>query len=279
VGSNSTDQCQQPADNNEEFPKMTLRNLPIFIIATGMLLSLPAAAAPPWQDGSGHGYSHEKEKHKRRYKHKHKHEREYGAREDDEYGGYRDRSGPPPWAPAHGYRRKHQYEDNDTVIIVNRPPAEEPVYAEPQDDAVQFRTASQQIGISSGRCNREVVGTVVGGIVGGVIGNKLVHDRDKKLGTAAGVIIGAIVGNQIGRNMDDADANCTNQTLERAPDGQVVHWKNPDTGYQYAVTPYKSYQRDDGRYCRDYTTVVQSSKTNQYRQTACRSDQGLWEKQ
>jgi surface antigen len=252
---------------------MTLRYLPIFIIAAGMLTALTAVADPPWQGDSGYGYHHEKEWRKHKYRHRHEHEREYGEVDDDD-GGYRDQGGPPPWAPAHGYRRKHYHEHSDTVVVVH-----EPVYDDRQDTAVQFRTDTQQIGISSGRCNRKVVGTVVGGIVGGVIGNNLSHDRDKNLGTAAGVIIGAIVGNQIGRNMDNADANCTNQALERASDGQVVHWKNPETGYQYAVTPYKTYRRDDGRYCRDYTTVVKSSKTSQYRQTACRSDKGIWEKQ
>lgn len=258
---------------------MSLRKLQVFIIAAGMLCALPAVADPPWQDDSGHGYEHEKEWHKHKYKHRYRHEREEEAEDDDDDGGYSDQSGPPPWAPAYGYRRQHRHEHTDTVVIVEEPVSEEPVYDDRQDTAVQFRTDTQQLGISSGRCNRQVVGTVVGGIVGGVIGHNVIHSRDKNLGTAAGVIIGAIVGNQIGRNMDNADANCTNQVLERASDGQVVRWKNPDTGYQYAVTPYKTYQREDGRYCRDYTTVVKSSKTSQYRQTACRSDQGVWEKQ
>jgi len=256
---------------------MILRTLPIFIIAAGMLAAIPAAADPPWQDDSGYGYRQEGESHHHKYRHRHRDDRDYDSEDDDEDGGYRDRAGPPPWAPAHGYRRKHHHEHSDTVVIVNPPP--ERIYDDRQNAAVDFRTTSDEIGISSGQCNRQVVGTVVGGIVGGVVGKNLANHRDKQLGTVAGVLIGAIVGNQIGRNMDNADANCTNQALERAPDGQVVRWRNPDTGYQYAVTPRKTYQRDDGRYCRDFTTIVKSGKTNQYRQTACRSDQGVWEKQ
>jgi len=257
---------------------MTLRIFSIFFIAAGIFIALPAAADPPWQDDSGDGYRHEHEWHKHEHRHQRRHERDDEAEDEDE-GGYRDQGGPPPWAPAHGYRRNHHHDDTQTVVVIHEPDRDAPVYNDREDAAVQFRTTSQAIGISAGSCNRQVVGTVVGGILGGVIGNNVAHGEDKNFGTAAGALIGAIVGNQIGRNMDNADANCTNQALERAPDGQVVSWRNPDTGFQYAVTPYKTYQRDDGRYCREYTTVVKSSRTRQYRQTACRTDQGVWQKQ
>lgn len=262
---------------------MPLRFLPVFIIAAGMLTALPAAADPPWQDDSGYGYHQERERHEHEYRHRHRYEREDRDEGDDDEGaddGYRDQAGPPPWAPAYGYRRGHHHyhEQGNRVVIVNPPPSDAP--RNNDTTAAQFRTTTQQIGISSGRCNRQVVGTVVGGIVGGVIGNKLSDGNNKNIGTAAGVLIGAIVGNRIGRNMDNADANCTDQALERAPDGQVVRWKNPNTGYQYAVTPDKTYQRSDGRYCRDYTTVVvRDRKSREYRQTACRSDQGIWQQQ
>lgn len=257
---------------------MLMRILPIFIIIAGLLFGLPAAA-DPGKDESGYGYHHERKRHKHKHWHKHRYDREHEADYDDDgHYAYRDQEGPPPWAPAHGYRRKHHHDDGDTVVIVNPPPQEEPAYDDRDVAGVDFRTTSEQIGITSGQCNREVVGTVVGGIVGGVIGNNVTHGKNKNIGTVAGVLIGAIVGNQIGRNMDNADANCTNQALERARDGQVVRWKNPDTGYRYAVTPYKTYQRSDGRYCRDYTAVVTGSKTSKYRETACRSDKGVWEK-
>ncbi|MEJ2399646.1 MAG: RT0821/Lpp0805 family surface protein [Gammaproteobacteria bacterium] len=145
--------------------------------------------------------------------------------------------------------------------------------------AVNFRATTDRIGISSGRCNREVVGTVVGGVVGGIIGHNVIHTRDKNLATVAGALIGAVVGHQIGRNMDNADVNCTNQVLERAPDGKVVRWKNPNNGYQYSIKPYKSYRRADGHYCRDYIAVVQGDKTHKYREVACRTDKGVWKQQ
>lgn len=257
---------------------MILRSLQVFIITASFLSILPAAA-DPWKDESAHDHKYEWY----RYKHRHHNNREYEA-DDDDYGrGYHEHGGPPPWAPAHGYRRKHHRDHGQTVVIVNPPTREQDDYREREryDDrasATDFRVTSEKIGITSGRCNRAVVGTVVGGVVGGIIGNKVAHDRDKNLGTVAGVLIGAIVGNKIGRNMDNADANCTNQALERAPDGQVVRWKNPDTGYLYAVTPYKTYKRADGRYCRDYKAEVIGNKTNRYKETACRNEKGVWQK-
>lgn len=257
---------------------MILRNLQVFIIAAGIVLALPAAA-DSWKDEADHGYHHEREQHEHRHWHKHRHERDNEAEyEDEDHYDYREQGGPPPWAPAYGYRRKHHHKHEDTVVIVNQPSRQAPVSDDRQAAAVQFNTTSARIGITAGTCNRQAVGTVIGGIVGGIIGKNLSHDNNKNVGTVAGVLIGAIVGNQIGHNMDNADANCTNQALERAPDGRAVRWENPNTGYQYAITPYKTYKRADGRYCRDYTAVVSGSQTRKYRETACRTNKGVWKK-
>lgn len=249
---------------------MMLRAIQVLIIATGILFGL-SAAADPWKDEAGQGYHHERDWHKHKRWHKDRYDREDEAEEDDDNEeGYRHRVGPPPWAPAYGYRRMHHDDraERDDGYDQDRDRA-----------AVEFKAASDRIGISSGQCNRAAVGTVVGGIVGGVIGHNLLHTRDKNLATVAGVLIGAVVGNRIGRNMDNADVNCTNQILERAPDGQVVRWKNPDSGYQYSITPYKTYKRADGRYCRDYIAVVRRDKVSKYREVACRTEKGIWKQQ
>ena len=135
------------------------------------------------------------------------------------------------------------------------------------------------IGIDNGTCNREKVGAVMGGLIGGIVGNKTSSRSKKTLGTLAGTLFGAIIGKEIGRNMDDADAGCTNQVLERAKDGQAIAWKNPNNQSRYSVTPYKTYQQNDGRYCRQYKTTVQASNGEKtYDETACRNDNGVWEK-
>lgn len=61
-------------------------------------------------------------------------------------GIYGPGGGPPPWAPAHGYRRKQGLAETS--------------YVPPFD-------------INIGTCNRELVGSVLGGAVGGVLGSNV----------------------------------------------------------------------------------------------------------
>jgi hypothetical protein len=90
----------------------------VLAVSLAAALLMPGAAAfadPPWQRNH-----------------------EYEARS---YVG-----GPPPWAPAHGWRRKHAHYYEHA-----------PVYVVPD------------LGIELGRCNRDVIGAVLGGDAGGVI--------------------------------------------------------------------------------------------------------------
>jgi len=254
------------------------------ILATLLVFGLTVcftAQADPWKEESGDGYHHDR--HYRKH-HEGQHERDYY----EEYRVEDDDRGPPPWAPAHGYRRKHHHHHHreSTTVIVEAPVREQPQYREvvvtPVEEApeVQFELASQQIGITAGTCNREAVGALMGGIVGGVIGNNVSRGDNKALGTFAGAIIGVVLGKELGRNMDKGDAQCTSQILERARDGQAVVWDNPQTRRHYAVTPYRTYKRNDGRYCRQYKAIVRSGSTeNVFHQTACRNDSGVWQRQ
>lgn len=248
---------------------MKLRRVMVFLCACGLAFSFSVSAAP-WHDDSGPGYNSNKP-------HKHKHKK--GKSRDN--GRYAEK-GPPPWAPAHGYRRKQQedgYREEHREIVVHTEVRDDDRYREHESPEVEFEMASQKIGISSGTCNREAIGAVMGGIIGGVIGNKTASGDKKTLATIAGSLIGVVVGKEIGRKMDNEDAHCTNQALERAQDGQTIAWENPETGQQYSVTPYETYQQDDGRYCRKYRAVVEGdSRTKRYGETACRTDDGVWEK-
>jgi hypothetical protein len=77
--------------------------------------------------------------------------------------------------------------------------------------------------------------------------------------------------------MDPADHACMDRTLEHAPTGQTVAWRNPDNGTQYRVTPTQTYQGDGGRPCRVYTTqAVIDGKDQQVEGTACRQPDGSW---
>ena len=164
------------------------------------------------------------------------------------FNGY---GGPPPWAPAHGYRQKYATGPAGYV-----PP----------------------FGIGSGNCNRELLGGLLGAVAGGLVGSRIGDGRGQLAAVAGGTLLGFLVGGSIGRTMDEVDQNCVGQALEHAGDGQTIVWNNPEKGGQYQVTPKQTFQRDDGRYCREYTaTAVIGGKTQNTYGTACRQPDGAWQ--
>jgi len=174
------------------------------------------------------------------------------------------RHGPPPWAPAHGYRAKRHYRSAHDGKFHEFIPA----------DLVKV---SEQ---GKGFCDRETLGAVLGAAVGGVVGTQIGRGDGKTLATVGGAIIGTLVGGSIGREMDQVDQNCVGQVLERAPTGSSVTWRDPEQAADYNVTPTRTYQRGDGRFCRDYQTqIVIGGRIENAHGTACRQRDGSWENQ
>ncbi|MCZ6608955.1 MAG: RT0821/Lpp0805 family surface protein [Alphaproteobacteria bacterium] len=203
-----------------------------------------AIAAPPWAGDSGKGKGYKKEKKPKKAK-KQKHRGKY----------LRFSGGPPPWAPAHGYRRKRGggYYSGRAVY------------------AVPF-------GIDRGTCNRTEVGAVIGGVAGGVLGSRIGKGDDKLAATIIGTIAGAVIGGYVGRSLDRADEACVGQVMEHANTGSKVIWTNPDTRTRYEVTPHSTFRRDDGRYCREYTAGVSLSRGGRTDAgLACRRSDGTWD--
>ena len=199
-----------------------------------VLFAAAVAADPPgFSHGRGHGHKHE-------YEHEHGH-------------GFT--GGPPPWAPAHGYRRKHEGGDS---------------YGDGED------YASLPVNIQTGSCNREMIGRILGGATGGLVGAQVGEDGTSRLiAVAAGTVVGALIGGEIGHEMDRSDRLCVDQALEHAPDGTKIRWN--DGNQQYTVTPEKTGQNNDGQYCREYT--MQSHVGDQNKQVvgkACRQPDGTW---
>jgi surface antigen len=161
---------------------------------------------------------------------------------------------PPPWAPAHGYRNKHQGEHHGH---------EHAGYHQEGGSSGRF--------LSGGRCNREELGMVLGGAAGGALGSTVGKGDGKTVAAVAGGVIGMLIGGSIGRSMDEADQHCVGQALEYAGDRQPVRWRDPDSG-EYVVTPQRSW-RDDGRYCREYTTGYAGREESR---VACRNADGEW---
>jgi surface antigen len=161
---------------------------------------------------------------------------------------------PPPHAPAHGWRQKH-----------------DPYYV----GYTGYRWRDDY-GIREGRCDRERVGTVLGAVVGGAIGASVADGRDKLIAILAGATIGAIIGREIGEDMDRDDHACFGHSLELLEDGRRVRWEGARPGLYWMLTPDRRFERD-GRVCRHFTLVREvGGRTVRKRGSACRFGDGDW---
>jgi len=125
---------------------------------------------------------------------------------------------------------------------------------------------------------REQGGALAGAAVGGVVGNQVGGGHGQDIATAIGVFAGALAGASIGRSLDQLDELNTRKALETTPTSKTSSWVNPDSGNHYSVTPVKTWENNDGRYCREYqSTVTVAGKQVQSYGTACRQADGSWE--
>ncbi len=70
--------------------------------------------------------------------------------------------------------------------------------------------------------------------------------------------------------------NTSQRTLERAKDGQVMSWNNPNSGNSGTVTPTRTVV-ENNTYCREYQqTVTIDGKTQNAYGKACRQTDGSW---
>lgn len=161
---------------------------------------------------------------------------------------------PPPWAPAHGWRTKH-----------------DPYYV-----GYAGRQWPNDYGISSGRCNRDAVGTALGGIVGGAIGSTVGKGDGRAVAIILGTVIGAVIGNKIGRDLDNADRGCLGHTLELGAQNKPVTWNNAANGLNYTVTPLDGFSAN-GQKCRNYRLNLRGNGIHDTSsQRACLSEDGTW---
>lgn len=218
---------------NEGFTMKCLHKLLFVVLPCAMLVAAPVFADPP--HGRGHG---------RPDKH---------WKQDDDHGrghGFARGGGPPPWAPAHGYRRQ-------------------------QGEVYGSKYVSLPANVETGSCNRELIGQVIGGATGGLVGSQIGDGTGRLIAVAAGTVVGAVIGGEIGRSMDESDRLCVDQALEHAPDGSRIRWN--DEGRQYTVTPQDTQQGNDGQYCREYQMETEvGGRTEQVHGRACRQPDGAW---
>ncbi len=96
------------------------------------------------------------------------------------------------------------------------------------------------------------------------------------------MIAGGLIGGAIGNRMDVGDqreANrATQSALESAPSGTTTNWRNPDSSNSGTTTPTRTYQAQNGQYCREYEqTVTIGDETQAAYGTACRQPDGKWQ--
>jgi surface antigen len=160
---------------------------------------------------------------------------------------------PPPWAPAHGWRKK-----NDPNYV-----------------GYTGKKWDKDYGVIEGRCNTEEVGAVLGGAVGGVVGSR-VSDKNRPIAIVAGTVIGAVIGAKIGRSIDETDRGCMGHALELAGENSTVVWTNQATGVRYELTPTRNFG-DKQNPCREFRTIVSvGQKRESIVDTACRRGGGDW---
>jgi surface antigen len=132
-------------------------------------------------------------------------------------------------------------------------------------------------GQSRGNVN-QVGGGLIGGVAGGILGSQIGGGSGKVAAIIGGTLAGAALGSYVGGYMDRADQQRMSHSLENQPTGQTTTWRNPDTGHHYQVTPVRTYQTSEGRYCREFTTKVKiGGRMEDAYGTACRMPDGSWQ--
>jgi len=120
-------------------------------------------------------------------------------------------------------------------------------------------------------------GEVIGGVVGGVLGSQVGEGHGQTAAIIVGTLAGAIIGRHVGETMDDTDRMQTASALNDARTGTSTTWVNPDTGYQYTVTPTRTYETQSSP-CREFRldASVGSEPDQEVYGTACLQPDGSW---
>lgn len=161
---------------------------------------------------------------------------------------------PPPWAPAHGKRKK----DGDYTGYTGK-------------------KWKKDYGIVDGRCNREAIGAVIGAAAGGAIGSRVAKDSDDRpIAILVGAAAGAVIGATIGRDIDQTDRACIGHALELAGDKKRVRWSSADRKAAYLLMPVRGFDHK-GVTCREFDLRVTSGGRDETRRAqACPSGNGTW---
>ena len=124
---------------------------------------------------------------------------------------------------------------------------------------------------------RQDQGAVIGGVVGAAVGSTVGGGHGREAAMIVGAIAGTMIGTKVGQYMDEQDRRNVGTALEYNRTGETIAWRNPDTSYNYDVTPTRTYASAEGP-CREFTMDAYiGGKKEQVYGTACRKPDGSWE--
>ncbi len=124
-------------------------------------------------------------------------------------------------------------------------------------------------------------GAMIGSVAGATIGSTVGGGRGQAIAVAVGALIGAIVGEALGASLDRQDELAMAEAEGRAvkaPIGEEIEWRNPQSGNSGTVRSTRESRADDGRHCREFETTIKiDGKSQRAHGIACRQPDGSWE--
>lgn len=122
-------------------------------------------------------------------------------------------------------------------------------------------------------------GAAIGGVLGYQIGGGILMNS---LFATAGTVVGGTGAYMTIRALQGSDRAAYDDTAQKglasAEDGQILDWKNPETGHSGIFRPVRSFYTAEGRLCRQYRATVSFSKVVQSGVgVACLGSDGRWQ--
>jgi surface antigen len=174
-------------------------------------------------------------------------------------------AGPPDWAPAHGYRSKHEWKHHDKHHHKKEKHHrdggyEHSGYREDDDSSEDYRRhrrydedngrysrpvpdrrvwRNDRPVFVKGECTPRFSGRESGAALGGVLASQAGTANAAMVAT--GTLLGAMLGSQVDGAAAAADEDCMQQFLERAGEKEQVAWNS--AANRYKLTPVRKYRR------------------------------------
>ena len=162
-------------------------------------------------------------------------------------------AGPPDWAPAHGYRSKHEgkHHGKHHHKKHHRDGDYEHSHSEDDDYSEDYRRQRRddryspdygeddRLAFVEGQCTPRFSGRESGAALGGALASQVGTGNAAMVAT--GTLLGAILGSTADATAAAAYEDCMQQFLERAGEKEQVAWNSSSARYE--VTPVRNYRK------------------------------------